>query len=128
MDTVAYEHLPGNYAIVHETTESAEILHVFGDLDLVSSPDFEAKMVSNVRIGKLLVVNLLECKYIDSSALGALIRARRVVGARLRVVIGQGGNVDRVFRITAMEKFFPVHFSLEHALADSIDSGAAAAS
>jgi len=128
MDSVPYEYAPGNYAIVHETADNAEILHVFGDLDLVSSPDFEAKMVSNVRIGRLLVVNLLECKYIDSSALGALIRARRVVGPRLRVVIGQGGNVDRVFRKTAMEKFFPIHFRLEYALADSVDSGVAAAS
>jgi anti-sigma B factor antagonist len=122
MDTVASEQSPGDYALISESIDGAEILHVLGDLDLVSAPDFESKMVTGVRIGKRLVVDLTRCAYIDSSALGALIRAHRVVGKRLRVVIAAGSNVSRVFDITAMAKYFPVHYNLEDAMTGNVDS------
>jgi anti-anti-sigma factor len=122
MDTLTSEQSPGEYALISESVAGAEILHVLGDLDLVSAPDFESKMVSGVRIGKRLVVDLTHCAYIDSSALGALIRAQRVVGKRLRVVIRAGTNVSRVFDITAMAKYFPVLYTLEDAMAGNIDS------
>jgi len=131
METLAYEHVPGVYALVHESTDRAEIVHVFGDLDLVSAPEFESHMVKSVRIGKGLIVNLLGCKYIDSTALAALVRAQKVVGSRLRVVITQGSNVDRVFKITAMKQYFPVSYQLEHAMLDNVhlaQSGGSAAS
>jgi anti-anti-sigma factor len=122
MDTLTSEQAPGDYALISESVDGAEILHVLGDIDLVSAPDFESKMVTGVRIGKLLVVELTRCAYIDSSALGALIRAQRVVGKRLRVVIREGTNVSRVFQITAMAKYFPVLYSLEEAMATNMDS------
>jgi anti-sigma B factor antagonist len=131
MDTPTSQQTPGDYALISESVDGAEILHVLGDLDLVSAPDFESKMVSGVRIGKRLVVDLTRCAYIDSSALGALVRAQRVVGKRLRVVIREGTSVSRVFNITAMAKYFPVLYSLEDAMAentDSQESGGSAAS
>jgi anti-anti-sigma factor len=131
MDSPVSQHEPGAYALIHESIDRAEIVHVFGDLDLVSASDFESHMVKSVRIGKRLVVNLLDCVYIDSTALAALVRAQRVVGNRLHVVIKQGSNVDRVFKITAMERYFPVTYQLEHAMAGGVDlpeSGGSAAS
>lgn len=80
------------------------MLHVFGDLDIFNAPELESAIAGSVRIGKLMVVNLLECGYIDSTIISVLLRARKALGNRLCVIVAKDGSVMRVLRLTNVDK------------------------
>lgn len=86
-------------AFVSEGRADAEVLHVFGELDFAAVSEFESALACNVSLGRVLVVDLTPCSYIEASALGVLVRARAALGDLLRVEVAQGGIVHRVFEI-----------------------------
>lgn len=107
---------PRSQAVIHETLEPAEVLHVFGDVDIFSAPELESAIARAVRIGRILIVDLLECRYIDSTAVSVLVRAHRALGDRLRVVAPQTGTVRRVLTLTEIGRIIRVESDLVSAL------------
>jgi anti-anti-sigma factor len=104
------------HALVHETLDRAEVLHVFGEVDIFSAPDLESAISGSVRIGRLLVLNLLECRYIDSTVIALLMRAQKALGDRLRVVTPETGTVRRVLTLTEVDRVLRVTPTLAEAL------------
>ncbi|HTJ25656.1 MAG TPA: STAS domain-containing protein [Candidatus Limnocylindria bacterium] len=104
------------HALVHESLDRAEVLHVFGEVDIFTAPDLESAIAASVRIGRLLVVNLLECRYIDSTVIALLMRAQKALGNRLRVVSAETGTVRRVLTLTEVDRVLRVTSTLADAL------------
>ena len=68
-----------------------------------------------------VVVDLADVSFMDSSGLGVLIgalRRLRELGGHLALVCGEG-PVRRVLAITGLDRLFPVHGSVERAMASA---------
>jgi anti-anti-sigma factor len=89
-------------AFIVETSDEADVLHVFGDLDYAAVAEFEATLARAVKIGHPLIVELGACTHIEASALGVLARARGALGPLLTVRTAEGGIVRRIFEITGL--------------------------
>ena len=100
-----------------ETSEGVAVIHVGGDFDLSTVPVFEAELDPLVSAA-LIVVELAECTFIDSSALRALVRAQRRVasaGGRL-VLVAPSQPASRVLEVATLDRFIPVAATLAEAV------------
>lgn len=65
-----------------------------------------------------VVLDLSSVGFLDSSGLGALVAAMKLLGAGRRLELaGLTPNVERVFRLTRMDSVFTIHPSAEDAAA-----------
>jgi anti-anti-sigma factor len=85
-------------------------------VDLASAREFESEVMKAAATGKLTVIDLLACKYIDSTVIAVLIRANKQLGGRLRIAVLEHSLVDRVLQLTALRDILPVFPSLSQAL------------
>jgi anti-sigma B factor antagonist len=98
-------------------------LHVVsaaGDLDLHSAPHLERELLRLIDGGaRTLVVDLAETTFLDSTALGVLLRALqrlRPAGGGLAVVADNPG-LAKIFEITRLDRVLAVSASRDEALA-----------
>jgi len=64
-----------------------------------------------------VILGLDQVVFIDSSGLGAIVAAMKLLGGERRLhLAGLTPNVDRVFRLTRMDTVFPIHADLKGAL------------
>lgn len=95
------------------------IIDVSGEMDLYNSyklKDLIMKMVEK-KIG-MLIINLQEVEYIDSSGIGALIYICSTIkkaGSKL-FITNVHGSVKKVVELTKLAGFFPMTNSLEEAI------------
>jgi anti-sigma B factor antagonist len=104
---------------VDETRQGAwTVLHVCGELDLVSSPVVRERVHEAVATGRRdVVLDLSEVLFCDSSGVGVLIAARRLLRScqgRLRLILpAQGGedgsHVNRVLAALGVRRLFEVY-------------------
>jgi anti-sigma B factor antagonist len=118
------------------------VLQVSGELDLVSSPTLRQHVHDVVADGRHgLVLDLSEVFFCDSSGVGVLIAARRLIRScqgRLRLIlpaqgadgdtsrssefeIGGGSHVNRVLGALGVRRLFDVYADLEAAVVDEAD-------
>ena len=65
-----------------------------------------------------VVVDMSTVEFLDSSGLGALVAVMKLLGGARRLELaGLTANVDRVFRLTRMDRVFPLHRDLAAARA-----------
>ena len=98
---------------------SAAVAVVFarGELDAYSAPDLEAAF-ADVDAEPHVVVDLDRVSFLDSTALGVVVRAVRDVderGGRAFVVLPRG-PARRIFEITTLDSVLPVAESRAQAL------------
>lgn len=73
-----------------------------------------------------VVLDLSQVDFIDSSGLGAIVAAMKLLGKERRLDLASlTTNVDKVFRLTRMDTVFKIHDSLSEALSHSPDFDAA---
>ena len=98
----------------------AAVVALTGDIDLHHTPGVHQAIVNICeRRPALLVIDLRDVHYMDSSGIGTLIEIFRRVngyGGRL-IVCGLNERVRSVFEITRLDKFFKIVSSVEEALA-----------
>ncbi|AWT43889.1 MULTISPECIES: STAS domain-containing protein [Streptomyces] len=103
------------------------VLQVSGELDLVTSPVLRQRVHDVVAAGRHdLVLDLSEVYFCDSSGIGVLIAARRLLRScrgRLRLVLPDGGSVEgshvnRVFGALGVRRLFDVHPDLTDAVTE----------
>jgi anti-sigma B factor antagonist len=86
---------------------------VEGELDLHTAPELDrAVQVALAEEPASLVVDLVACPFIDSTALGVLIRARERLdhGSETRIAVATADpNVRKVFEITSLDTIFPLY-------------------
>lgn len=103
-------------AFIREATDSGDVLHVLGEVDLANVSEFEEAL--NVLTGQsLVVVDLTGCTYMDSSGLRTLAVLHKAVGDKLRVIVPKSGSVHRIFEITGLAEQFNACENLEQAVA-----------
>ncbi|MER7899069.1 STAS domain-containing protein [Streptomyces sp. NPDC096046] len=103
------------------------VLHVSGELDLVTSPVLRQRVHDVVAEGNhCLVLDLSEVFFCDSSGVGVLIAARRLIRScqgRLRLVLpargaADGSHVNRVLGALGVRRLFDVYGDVDAALGD----------
>ncbi|GGT87431.1 anti-sigma factor antagonist [Streptomyces sp. QHH-9511] len=105
------------------------VLHVRGELDLVSSPTVRRRVHDAVAGGRHdVVLDLAGVDFCDSSGVGVLIASRRLMrscGGRLRLVLPargalEGSHVNRVLAALGVRRLFDVYADA----ADAVDERA----
>ncbi|UXY28251.1 STAS domain-containing protein [Streptomyces sp. HUAS TT20] len=106
------------------------VLRVSGELDLVTSPVLRQRVHGVVAEGHhALVLDLSEVFFCDSSGVGVLIAARRLIRScrgRLRLILpalgtADGSHVNRVFAALGVRRLFDVHPDLESATTEDTE-------
>lgn len=94
------------------------VVQVSGEVDVYTSPSLKSALVAAVvDTCPLLVVDLDGVGFIDSSGLGVLVgalRRARETGGDLRVVTSRE-PVIKIFRITGLDRVFPLYRTLDEA-------------
>lgn len=103
-----------------EIDRSAEVVVVTagGELDAYAAPDLSDAFVQVVSEDRV-VVDLQAVSFLDSTALGVVVRALREVeerGGNSRIVL-PSGSARRIFEITTLDRVLPVASSRAQALA-----------
>lgn len=103
------------------------VLRVSGELDLMTSPILRQRVHDVVAEGNhSLVVDLSDVFFCDSSGVGVLVAARRLIRScqgRLRLILpdrgaDDGSHVNRVLGALGVRRLFDVRPDLETATAD----------
>jgi len=96
------------------------VVEVGGEIDVYTAPRLREQLVDLVAEGKYhLVVDMEKVDFLDSTGLGVLVGGLKRVRAHdgsLRLVCTQE-RILKIFRITGLTKVFPIHESVEDALA-----------
>ena len=87
------------------------VLAVRGEIDVASAPEFHASLSDLIGKGsEVVMVDLSEVSFIDSSGLGALVGAEkemRGAGHELRLVVTQP-QITRLLELTGLDEVFTV--------------------
>jgi anti-sigma B factor antagonist len=96
------------------------VLEVGGEIDVYTAPKLREKLIELVSDGAYhLIVDLEKVDFLDSTGLGVLVgglkRVRNHDGS-LQLVCTQE-KILKIFRITGLTKVFPIHASVQDAMA-----------
>ena len=94
----------------------AAVITVRGELDMYTAPSLEKVLreVVSWRVGNRLVVDLTECGFMDSTALGILLAARKRAHVPLNIAAHVGAL--RVLTVSDLQCVFTIHKTREEAL------------
>lgn len=105
--------------------EDTHVVAVGGEIDIFTAPEFKALLAEVIDAGhKLVVADLTETTFIDSSSLGVLISAHRRLderGGRL-VIVCERREVRTTFKITGLDAMLTLVKTRDEALAGSDES------
>lgn len=98
------------------------VIDVAGEVDVYTAPKLRETLIELVAQGSYhLVVNMEEVEFLDSTGLGVLVGGLKRVRAHdgsLHLVCTQE-RILKIFRVTGLAKVFPIHGSVEEAVAAS---------
>ncbi|WP_163512216.1 anti-sigma factor antagonist [Fodinicola acaciae] len=96
------------------------IVEVGGEIDVYTAPRLREKLIELVGAGNThIVVDMERVEFLDSTGLGVLAGALKRVNAQngsLRLVCTQD-RILKIFRITGLEKVFPIFATVTEAVA-----------
>ncbi len=96
------------------------VVVVGGEIDVYTAPKLREQLIDLVSSGQYhLVVDMEGVEFLDSTGLGVLVGGLKRVRAHegsLRLVCTQE-RILKIFRITGLTKVFPIHGSVEEAVA-----------
>jgi anti-sigma B factor antagonist len=96
------------------------VVHVFGELDVATSPSMREQLIRLVGEGRSrLVLDLDGVDFLDSTGLGTIVSALKRVRTHdgdLRLVCTQA-RITRLFEITGLDKAVPLAPTLDVAVA-----------
>lgn len=108
------------FEIKTERSGALCVVTIAGEVDVYTAPQLKTSLIEQIEDGCTdLLVDLRGVSFIDSSGLGVLIgvlRRTKEGSGTIRLVCSRG-NVMKVFRITGLDKVFPIFESLEEARA-----------
>ena len=98
----------------------AAVVHARGELDAFAAPEL-AETFAEASDGAMVVFDLTEVSFMDSTALGLISRAVRELrerGQAVHVVLPET-TARRIFEITTLDRALPVAASVDDALSAS---------
>lgn len=94
------------------------VMKLGGEVDVYTSPLFKERLVKSIDDGcRSIVVDLEGVEFIDSSGLGVLVSGLRRIKENegsIHLVLTRE-PILKVFRITGLDRVFPIYSSLEEA-------------
>jgi len=106
-------------SLATRTEGDRTVLEVGGEIDVYTAPKLREQFTQLVEDGRYhLVVDLEKVAFLDSTGLGVLVGGLKRVRSQdgsLSLVCTQD-RILKVFRITGLDKVFPVYDSVEAAL------------
>jgi anti-sigma B factor antagonist len=95
------DHLDGSVLVVKPMEQA---------LDAYAASPFRERMAEFVQQGRrLIVLDLSHVNFLDSTGLGAIVSSlKRLEGDGVMVICGAGEMVADVFRLTRMDRVFPI--------------------
>ena len=93
-----------------------------GEIDLYTCPEFKQELLRVIADGAtLVVVDLTKTTFIDSTALGVIIRGVERLKQRdgRLVVVCADPNIVKIFEVTGLNRIFSVYDSRDEALAQT---------
>jgi anti-anti-sigma factor len=118
------EVVESSFHVQVQSADQAAVIVVSGELDLASAPALEEELDRAVTNGAdLVIVDLRELEFIDSTGLGLLIKANRKAeeaGRRFAIVRGQS-QVQRLLGVTGIEQRLTLVDSPEELLEKASD-------
>jgi anti-sigma B factor antagonist len=105
-----------------ETRDGAVVVRLAGELDLYNAPEVREALRDAAAAGPpRLVVDLTEVSFIDSTALGALIDARRRLANRDAFLLASPGRaVQRALEVSGLDRHLSVRATVDDALAADV--------
>jgi anti-sigma B factor antagonist len=97
------------------------VVAVMGEIDLFTAPEFKQRIDAAIDAdARVLIADLTETTFIDSSSLGVLIGAHRRLADRGRTLAVACANdaIVKTFKITGLDDLLRLSPSVEAALAD----------
>jgi anti-sigma B factor antagonist len=111
---------PGGPARLELLASGHALVELSGEIDLAVVPDLITEFeYATTQLSAYLLVDLNRVEFIDSSGLGALVRARRQardLGGDV-VLVGAGAQVAELLELTNLHELFTVHDDVDHAVA-----------
>lgn len=101
-----------------ETRDGSVIVHVGGDLDVYTAPQLQEAVSRAFVVGRLLILDLSDVHFIDSTALGVLVEAHQrsqSENGELRLVV-EDPLVLKIFQVTGFDGVFSIFPRLADAL------------
>jgi anti-sigma B factor antagonist len=96
------------------------VVVVGGEIDVYTAPKLREQLIDLVSAGSYhIVVDMENVEFLDSTGLGVLVGGLKRVRAHdgsLRLVCTQE-RILKIFRITGLTKVFPIHGSVDEAVA-----------
>lgn len=83
-------------------------LHLVGEFDVFHVNGLEEAIHTHQATGRDLVINLLRCRYVDSTILSVFIRAMKHYDDRLRMKVARGGPVARILEVAKLDRLLPI--------------------
>ncbi|EDY43566.1 STAS domain-containing protein [Streptomyces sp. SPB074] len=117
------------FQVTDEERDGWAVLRVAGEMDLVSSPSVRQRVHEAVARGRhSVVLDLSQVHFCDSSGVGVLIAARRLMRSchgRLRIVLPargaeEGSHVSRVLAALGVRRLFEVYPDVRSALLEDV--------
>jgi anti-anti-sigma factor len=106
----------GDIDVQLETLPAGTLVRVAGELDLATAPRLD-DAISSVPPSSHLVIDLLECTFLDSSGVRTLASAGRATTEDGRVsLVAVDPGILRILEISGIDTMIEVHPSLEAAL------------
>jgi anti-sigma B factor antagonist len=99
--------------------DDARVVAIAGELDMYTAPPFEEQILDALDNGTArIVVDLSGCEFLDSTALGILVKARKRLGDQKQrlVLVATDHNIVKIFRITGLDRAFTIVPTRELAL------------
>jgi anti-sigma B factor antagonist len=113
-------------ARIEAAGDGAYVIAVTGEADLYSAPELRRELEAAIDAGgRDIVVDLTKTTFIDSTALSVLVEATkrlRPEGGRLALVCVDQ-NLVKIFRITALDRLFPLFTSRADAVRSLAPAG-----
>lgn len=92
----------------HEVgSDGTHAVIVSGEVDIFNSELFESTL-SEALSGGPVVIDLRDCRYVDSAAIAALIRFRKKNSGDVKIVVNGKGAVRRVLSVTRIDEIIPI--------------------
>jgi anti-sigma B factor antagonist len=107
-----------DFDVRSEQAGSATVVVCRGELDLYTAPELAAELEAAITAGaRQVVVDLTGASFVDSTAIGALLRSRARLGARFGTLalVCSDAAVLRAFEVTGLDRLFAIHQRREDA-------------
>jgi anti-anti-sigma factor len=107
----------GGVFIHDDTDPRAAIVHVFGESTFADSEALAELIVSAIRIGRTVVIDMRECRYMDCATIGVFVRTAKMLGDLLRLVVPRHSQGYRMLDLTGLVRVLHIFESIDEAVA-----------